>query len=108
MSPFREIAVLTPHSQNRQPAYRLKVVPPAPGLFHARGYRKGAPHQACTSHHTLAKVFGSWPPGGGANLKSRTLRLYSRVVACEIRKIEVFYIEFSRPSPESKSGWGIH
>ena len=24
MSPFREIAVLTPHSQNRQPAYRAR------------------------------------------------------------------------------------
>jgi hypothetical protein len=36
------------------------------------------------------------------------LRLYSRVVVCEIRKIEVYYIDFSRPSPESKSGRGIH
>ena len=36
------------------------------------------------------------------------LRLYSRVVGCEIRKIEVFYVDFSRPSPESKSGGGIH
>ena len=36
------------------------------------------------------------------------LRLYSRVVGCEIRKIEVYCIDFSRPSPESKSGGGIH
>ena len=51
--------------------------------------------------------------GGGRCDKSKTifmntLRLYSRVVGCEIRKIEVFYIDFSRPSPESKSGRGIH
>ena len=38
----------------------------------------------------------------------RTLRLYSRVVACEIRKIEVDCIDFSRPSPVSKFGRGIH
>ena len=31
------------------------------------------------------------------------LRLYSRVVQCEIRKFEVFDIDFSRPSPERKS-----
>ena len=37
-----------------------------------------------------------------------SLRLYSRVVACEIRKIEVYCIDFSRPSPVSKSGGGIH
>ena len=30
------------------------------------------------------------------------------VLVCEIRKIEVYYIDFSRPSPESKSGGGIH
>jgi hypothetical protein len=28
------------------------------------------------------------------------LRLYSRVVPCEIRKIEVYDIDFSRPSPD--------
>jgi hypothetical protein len=36
------------------------------------------------------------------------LRLYSRVVVCEIMKTEVYYRHFSRPSPESKSGRGIH
>jgi hypothetical protein len=36
------------------------------------------------------------------------LRLYSRVVQCEIRKIEVYDIDFSRPSPDIKSGRGIH
>ena len=36
------------------------------------------------------------------------LRLYSRVVQCEIRKFEVYDIDVSRPSPESKSGRGIH
>ena len=40
--------------------------------------------------------------------KEISLRLYSRVVVCEIRKIEVYYIDFSRPSTESKSGRGIH
>ena len=34
------------------------------------------------------------------------LRLYSRVVVCEIMKTEVYYRHFSRPSPESKSGGG--
>ena len=37
-----------------------------------------------------------------------TLRLYSRIVQCEIRKNEVYDIDFSRPSPENKSGRGIH
>jgi hypothetical protein len=36
------------------------------------------------------------------------LRLYSRVVQCEIRNIEVYDIDFSRPSPDIKSGRGIH
>ena len=40
----------------------------------------------------------------GVSVIIRTLRLYSRVVVCEIRKIEVYYVDFSRPSPESKSG----
>ena len=39
---------------------------------------------------------------------SAFIRLYSRVVVCEIRKIKVYYIDFSRPSPESKSGREIH
>ena len=34
--------------------------------------------------------------------------MYSRVGQCEIIIIEVYYIDFSRPSPESKSGRGIH
>ena len=38
----------------------------------------------------------------------RKIKLYSRVVQCEIRTIEVFDIDVSRPSPESKSEWGIH
>ena len=35
--------------------------------------------------------------------------VYSRIVVCEIRKIEVYLHRlFTRPSPESKSGRGIH
>ena len=34
--------------------------------------------------------------------------LYSRLVVCEIRKIEFYCIDFLCPSPESKYGWGIH
>jgi len=37
-----------------------------------------------------------------------TLRLYSRVSQCEFRKIEVYCIDFSRPSPVSKFAGGIH
>jgi hypothetical protein len=46
------------------------------------------------------------PPVQVANL--RRLYMYSRVGQCEIINIEVYYIDFSRPSPESKSGRGIH
>ena len=37
-----------------------------------------------------------------------TLRLYSRIVLCEIRKNEVYDIDFSRPSPDIEPGRGIH
>ena len=46
------------------------------------------------------------PPVQVANL--RRLYMYSRVGQCEIINIEVYYIDFSRPSPDSKSGRGIH
>ena len=54
---------------------------------------------------------GRGPTDGGAYFSLRItvpLRSYSRVFVCEIRKFEVCYIDFSRPSPESKSGRGIH
>jgi hypothetical protein len=38
----------------------------------------------------------------------KSFRLYSRVVQCEIRKIEVYDIDFSRPSPDIEPGRGIH
>jgi len=51
------------------------------------------------------------PVGPGCRPRNQSfwgLRLYSRVVVCVIKKIEVYYIDFSRPSPESKTGREIH
>ena len=54
-------------------------------------------------HEHAARLSPMYGTGAG-----RGLRLHSRVVVCEIRKIAVYYIDFSRPSTESKSGRGIH
>ena len=46
--------------------------------------------------------------GRTVHVRTAELRLYSRVVQCEIRKSEVYDIDFSRPSPKSKYGLVIH
>ena len=51
------------------------------------------------------------PRNGRGRTSSKPLKVkvvFSGVVCVKSEKIEVYYIDFSRPSPESKYGWEVH